>query len=636
MELVAVAPAPLTQEVLAAAADVMPEALGRHMARLRLGHMISVTGVRSSDTAEPYHDQVRAAVLAHLDPATLTELHGALARALEQTGCQDVKALALYWQGAGNAERAAEYATKAADAAANALAFDQAAKLYEVSLELGKHDGAERSALLEKLGDALANAGRGKRAAEVYGKASRGAHAARSLDLQRRGADQLLRAGHFDEGVAAIGRVLAAIGLAVPRSPLSAVLSFLAYRAYLRVRGLGFRARDARDIAAPELTGIDICWSVAFGLGMADPVRGAAFNTRNLVLALRSGERYRIARALAVEAMYTSRVGGRAIRRTDALLQRARALALECGEPHAIGWVHGASGVACYLAGKLKLALEHMENAKAVWADVPGAVWELDTMTFFSMNCLVWLGEIGRVAREAPKALRDARLRGDLYAAVNLRVGLANLAWLAGDDSEAALTQVEEAMSEWSQRGFHLEHYYELLARTNALLYSGRAREAYAYITARWPALRRSLLPFTIQPMRVFTLHARGRSAIAAAEEGAADRASLLRDAATAARRIERERMAWATPKAKLLRAGIAVRESTERAVSLLREAVTGFDAADMALYAAASRRSLGVLLGGDEGRELVRAADAWMTSESIKNPARMTAMFAPGFAKLE
>jgi hypothetical protein len=31
-----------------------------------------------------------------------------------------------------------------------------------------------------------------------------------------------------------------------------------------------------------------------------------------------------------------------------------------------------------------------------------------------------------------------------------------------------------------------------------------------------------------------------------------------------------------------------------------------------------------------------VRAADAWMMSETIKNPVRMTALLAPGFGRLE
>ena len=51
-----------------------------------------------------------------------------------------------------------------------------------------------------------------------------------------------------------------------------------------------------------------------------------------------------------------------------------------------------------------------------------------------------------------------------------------------------------------------------------------------------------------------------------------------------------------------------------------------------MLLYAAAARRRLGEMLGGDEGRALVETADAWMRSETIVNPERMTEVFAPGF----
>ena len=34
-------------------------------------------------------------------------------------------------------------------------------------------------------------------------------------------------------------------------------------------------------------------------------------------------------------------------------------------------------------------------------------------------------------------------------------------------DAAAAFAQIDEAMAEWSKRGFHIEHYYELLARMN-------------------------------------------------------------------------------------------------------------------------------------------------------------------------
>ena len=68
------------------------------------------------------------------------------------------------------------------------------------------------------------------------------------------------------------------------------------------------------------------------------------------------------------------------------------------------------------------------------------------------------------------------------------------------------------------------------------------------------------------------------------------------------------------------------------QAAALLSEAMEGFELADMALYAAASRRRLGQMLGGERGAELIADADEWMTSQKIKNPALMTRMLAPGW----
>ena len=51
-----------------------------------------------------------------------------------------------------------------------------------------------------------------------------------------------------------------------------------------------------------------------------------------------------------------------------------------------------------------------------------------------------------------------------------------------------------------------------------------------------------------------------------------------------------------------------------------------------MQLCAAAARHRLGTLLGGDEGHTLIRESEAWMTDQTIRDPVRMTALFAPGF----
>ena len=51
-------------------------------------------------------------------------------------------------------------------------------------------------------------------------------------------------------------------------------------------------------------------------------------------------------------------------------------------------------------------------------------------------------------------------------------------------------------------------------------------------------------------------------------------------------------------------------------------------------LYAAAVRRQLGSLKGGDAGQALIKQADEAMEEENIVDKARLSAMLAPGFEK--
>ncbi len=635
IELLCVAAAPVIQEVLAVAANVEPELFARYVARLRIAHLISVTGVRGGDTAEPYHDRIRAAVLARLESNELAALHGELARALERRESEDVEALALHWRGAGDAQRATEYAVRAADVAAAALAFERAAALYKTALELGGFEPKDRSALFEKLGDALANAGHGKNAAEAYNEAVRGARAAEALDLRRRAADQLFRSGHFDEGLAATRPLLDSIGVAFPATPLRALLSLLMLRLWLRVRGFRFAHRDASQTTKQDLTRIDICRSVAFNCALADNVVGAALQARGLALALQAGEPSRLALAFAVDVGYLGIRGRRGWGRTHAMIERARALADEVGDPHAIGWAIACAGIAHYLNGRYRLALEHLLRGRDILRDrCVGVTWEINNAEMFAAHAMGLLGELRRLSQDGSRLLAAAVSRGDVYAAVNLRIGEANLPWLVADDAGEARRQVDVAMAAWSKRSYHVEHYYALVALTNIDLYEGRGRDAYARVAEQWRPLRRSLLPLTIQSLRIYVWNMRARSALAAAKDG--DHA-LVRVAERDAGAIARERMPYADAFALLLRAGIAnLRGEGARAHELLRSAAAAFDAADMSLHAAAARRSLGKLLGGDEGRALVDQAESWMHSQAVKNPARMAAMLAPGVAKLD
>jgi hypothetical protein len=91
--------------------------------------------------------------------------------------------------------------------------------------------------------------------------------------------------------------------------------------------------------------------------------------------------------------------------------------------------------------------------------------------------------------------------------------------------------------------------------------------------------------------------------------------------------------MPWSDPLARLLTAGIAMqRGDRPTAVAQLQLAVSGFEAAEMGMYATAARRRLGQVLGGEQGRGFIESATAAMSSRHVQNPARLTAMLAPGF----
>ena len=137
-----------------------------------------------------------------------------------------------------------------------------------------------------------------------------------------------------------------------------------------------------------------------------------------------------------------------------------------------------------------------------------------------------------------------------------------------------------------------------------------------------------------IPALRIEAMHLRARLALASA---AGDfRARRLRMAKDLADRIASEQMAWSNPLALIIRAGLAKRSGdAERAGALLTKAIEDFEAADMAMYAAAARRRLGETLSSDRGRELIDQADDWMRRQQIKNPSSFANLLAPGFTEV-
>ena len=123
---------------------------------------------------------------------------------------------------------------------------------------------------------------------------------------------------------------------------------------------------------------------------------------------------------------------------------------------------------------------------------------------------------------------------------------------------------------------------------------------------------------------------------MAAAEaKDAGNKRAYLKKSLQCAKALRQDELRHTSAWAALIEAGVHFQKAKEKPEALLRRldaAISQLEAAKSRADVAAARRQKGLILGGDEGAQLVREADAWFTSEGVKNPARFSHMLAPGF----
>jgi hypothetical protein len=644
LDTLAVAAHPLAPQLAAAAAAL------RGDERPLIKHLLAANLLRISgpdERIELYHDRIREALAAHLDPLDRKRLHRRIAVAMESRRLDDYEAIFGHYRGAGDRIKAALYADKAATKAIEALAFDQAAAFYRHAIELAPDlDEAQdlrgtaasrlKSTRLERgLAESLANAGRCQEAADAYLRAAMLVDATRALELRRAAAEQLLISGHIDQGRRVLGEVLAQVGWRLAPSPQRALISLFTHRLQLRLHGLNFRPRTERELNPEQLLLIDICWAVSTGLSMIDNIRAADFQARGTLLALESGEPARIARALSMEAVFHASDGGPSRAHAAKLIDLSHQLALASADPGLLAQATMIHGACAYLVGEWRLAAQRLSEAEVMLRErCTGQIWQKATTQRFGLGSLQYLGELRELLDRLPFALRDAEERGNIYAGTDLRARL-NLYWLARDDPQGYRREIDDALRRWTNDGYHLQHFNALRSLVQADLYENDPATAVQRIDESWPALDAAMV-LRIQVARVEAHQLRASAGLASL---AADPAPSQRRALQFKKQIdrdihaiERERMPWAAALAALLRAGLAALQpdpkDTPRA---LQAAITGLRAADMALHAAIAERYLGHLEGGEIGARRHHAADAWIRAQGVLRPDRLALALAPG-----
>jgi hypothetical protein len=292
-----------------------------------------------------------------------------------------------------------------------------------------------------------------------------------------------------------------------------------------------------------------------------------------------------------------------------------------------------AEGIAAHLQGKWQLAWTHCDRADELLrvAEVHDVTWEQATARAFALWALMYAGEYAELARRQPRLLREATERDDLYGRLNYSSTIMLAVELAADRPLEARRRLDEDERLLTPGRFHVQHHNAAQARTILELYCGRGDDAWQLVEHGWRRYCTSLLG-RIQQIRVDFLQVQGRAALSAAS-AAANPAPLLQAARRIVGRLHRERTPWADATASLIQSGIqALRNERAAAEATLQQAVRQLDGVQMRLMAAAARRRLAALTTGPNREQLLAEADAVMAEQGVRNAARLTAAFAPGF----
>jgi eukaryotic-like serine/threonine-protein kinase len=629
LEIVAVATAPLPQLIATQAASLTGDEAARSVKRLKVARLVTTSaGTLSTDLIEPYHDRVRQAVLAHVDPALRADHHRRIALLFETSGRGDHEALALHWREAGDLDKAAHHAELAGDRATEAFAFQRASRHYRMALELVREPHAHELRL--KLAEALVRSGASAAGARLYSVAANGAPATESITLRRKAAEHLLRSGHIDEGLSELQRVLSVVGMSMPASPEGALASFLWGRMRMKIRGLGFRAKPESEIPLDRLMRLDVCWAAAIGLALVDTIRALDFQVRHLRLALEAGEPKRVTRALAMEALSGASLGGAVREQGKQVIVEAEALARSIDDTYSKIFVKAVSGAMAYMEGSWRIAFERSAAAGEEFrSHCTGVAWEIASGRQICLWSLCYLGRLTELAEAVRVGLRECLDAGDLYASVAVRAGFPNCVWLVKDDPEGARRDADAAMEKWSRTGIHLQHLIDLFGQVQIDLYSGDYAGAFARFLRSVPAMQRSVLP-KVQLNRILIGDLQGRTALAAAVEDPL-RTSLAK-ARRAARDIASETVPWAEGLWHLIDAQVAhLEQRREETLAALSRAASAFERADMELHLAVCRYSEGELTASETARA---QAEEYFRREKVVRVDRFVAVFAPAFRR--
>ncbi|WP_053237848.1 serine/threonine-protein kinase PknK [Sandaracinus amylolyticus] len=623
LELVCVAGVPLSREVIEAAAG-----LPRARCAAALDDLVGAQLLRAraeGGRLEPWHDRIREAVEAGLAQPVKASVHAALADALSRVAGDDdgTLELARHLAAAGHTERAAQAAEIAARRAERTLAFDRAAELYRLALELGRHDGQRELGLRLALSSALSNAGRGalEAAQGFLAAADATTDAGCALELRTRALEQLSISGHVNQALELLRRLCRDVGVTIPRSRITTAIAYLWHRTRLRMFGLPAHV----DGAAPARSAAEhrLYMTAFMHLPILDPLLATWLHARTLVIALRTRDRAMLGLCLCREAGISLTFDASGLEHAMRASQLAHQLFEGDTAIEHRAWLRIGDAIRCYFSGRFQAAIALFREGESIWSEEPQQrVANASQVAVFVLGCQRYLGRVDALRRELVRLRRDAVWRGNVYLETTATLA-ANLGPLLQDGPDAARIELdrvsETALGRWGGND-----WYRVRAEAEIDLHRGVGIPKLREHLARLAGVQRTSVGWVVTwgaEMQALE----GRLWLACADHGDT---SGLRRVARIAKKLGKHPLPYGPIWGGLLDAAVRLRRGDAiGGRGALEDCAVQADLHGYALYGAAARARLGELRGmvSPESR-------SYFVGEGVNDEDGALRVVAPGF----
>ncbi len=366
-----------------------------------------------------------------------------------------------------------QYAQVAAERATTALAFDRAAEFFELLATL-EQDAERKREWLEKRGEALVNAGEGRKAADAFRAALEfAADEDVAIRLQTRQAAELIRAAYVEDAMVVLRSLLPRKSASACPKPThrhsnaEACTTRCSARSAHECRSGSCAPAAARSCCAGRRAGGDqraVVFRVARAGKRAERAGRLARGPAGRAQASRHG----------ADRVVRPRVGSRNafMNRALELIAEAHVLSDRLGDPWMKGRTQLASGIFYKMNGRWKEGVERLDTSIATFATCRGVRWEIETANTLRYDALVLDGRMGtHGTRAARPAVRDAEQRGDRYTINTVSVRFGPVLRMAIDQYDRASKEFDDSCSLLPEGAFVLLRRLEVCSGIDLELY---------------------------------------------------------------------------------------------------------------------------------------------------------------------